>query len=66
VDALGPRGAIEALVAFATTTGAEVIAEGLETAESAAALRRLGVTLGQGFALGRPAEPEVWYRAASA
>ncbi|HEY0410497.1 MAG TPA: GGDEF domain-containing protein, partial [Candidatus Dormibacteraeota bacterium] len=66
VDALGPRGAIEALDAFATTTGAEVIAEGLETSESAAILRRLGVTLGQGFALGRPAEPEVWSRAASA
>ena len=66
VDALGPRGAIDALVAFATTTGAEVIAEGLETAESAVTLRRLGVTLGQGFALGRPAEPEVWCRAASA
>ncbi|HEY2704722.1 MAG TPA: EAL domain-containing protein [Candidatus Dormibacteraeota bacterium] len=66
VDALGPRGAVDALVAFAATTGAEVIAEGLETAETAATLRRLGVTLGQGFALGRPADPEVWRRAASA
>jgi EAL domain-containing protein (putative c-di-GMP-specific phosphodiesterase class I) len=66
VDSLGPRGAIDALVAFATTTGAEVIAEGLETAEAATKLRLLGVTLGQGFALGRPATSDSWRTPATA
>jgi EAL domain-containing protein (putative c-di-GMP-specific phosphodiesterase class I) len=60
VDTLGARGAIEALVTFATTTGAQVIAEGVETEAIAVTLRRLGVTLGQGFALARPANAEAW------
>ncbi|MCU1368987.1 MAG: diguanylate phosphodiesterase [Ilumatobacteraceae bacterium] len=44
-----------ALVAFAADTGAQIVAEGVETAEELAQLRRLGVAFGQGFHLGRPA-----------
>jgi PAS domain S-box-containing protein len=48
----------EALVAgmvhFAAASGCELIAEGIETEQERRALIRLGVTLGQGFLLGRP------------
>ena len=48
----------EALVAgmvhFAAASGCELIAEGIETEQERRALLRLGVTLGQGFLLGRP------------
>ncbi|MEP6469794.1 MAG: EAL domain-containing protein [Chloroflexota bacterium] len=48
----------EALVAgmvhFAAASGCELIAEGIETEQERRALMRLGVTLGQGFLLGRP------------
>jgi EAL domain-containing protein (putative c-di-GMP-specific phosphodiesterase class I) len=46
---------ITGLVHFARETGCELIAEGVETIEELEVLRRLGVTLGQGFLLGRPA-----------
>jgi len=49
----------QALVAglrhFASATGCRLIAEGIETEGELAALRDLGVDLGQGFLLGRPA-----------
>ncbi|TMB91606.1 MAG: EAL domain-containing protein [Chloroflexi bacterium] len=51
----GPHSAIRAAVAFAENTGAEVIAEGLEQADNVELARSLGVTLGQGHALGKPA-----------
>jgi EAL domain-containing protein (putative c-di-GMP-specific phosphodiesterase class I) len=63
LDTLGPRSAVEALVTFALATGAEVIAEGIEAAPTVDTLRGLGVTLGQGFALGRPASPVSLHRA---
>lgn len=44
-----------ALVAFAAETGSAVIAEGIEEPEDLVALRSLGVDLGQGFLLSRPA-----------
>jgi PAS domain S-box-containing protein len=48
----------EALVAgmvhFATESGCELIAEGIETEAERRALVRLGVSIGQGFLLGRP------------
>jgi diguanylate cyclase (GGDEF)-like protein len=50
----GPRSAIHAVVAFARSAGAEVIAEGIETASEADNIRALGVELGQGTHLGRP------------
>lgn len=44
-----------ALVAFAGSTDAQVIAEGIETAEELECLRGLGVQHGQGYHLARPA-----------
>ncbi|MEA2645978.1 MAG: hypothetical protein QOE92_1061 [Chloroflexota bacterium] len=52
----GPRSAVLALVTFGQASGGEVIAEGLETAEQVDRVRDLGVSLGQGFGLGRPEE----------
>ena len=51
----GNLAAIAALVTFAEATGAMVIAEGVETDADIDLMRGLGVTLGQGYALGRPA-----------
>jgi EAL domain-containing protein (putative c-di-GMP-specific phosphodiesterase class I) len=48
---------IRSLVDFARGLGAQVVAEGVETAEDAAALRALGVDYGQGWYFGRPAVP---------
>jgi EAL domain-containing protein (putative c-di-GMP-specific phosphodiesterase class I) len=42
---------------FAVTTGCGLIAEGIETDAELTALRSLGVSLGQGHFLGRPAPP---------
>ena len=42
------------LVYFGSETGCELIAEGIETDEELAALRGLGIQLGQGYLLGRP------------
>jgi EAL domain-containing protein (putative c-di-GMP-specific phosphodiesterase class I) len=48
------------LVAFARTAGAALIAEGVETQAELDTLARLGVTLMQGYLLGRPSEaPQV-------
>ena len=49
------RALTSALIAFARETGATIVAEGLETDEQISALRSLGVEVGQGFRLGRPA-----------
>jgi EAL domain-containing protein (putative c-di-GMP-specific phosphodiesterase class I)/CheY-like chemotaxis protein len=51
----GQRALTKALIAFAGETEATIVAEGLETDDQVAALRELGVTLGQGYRLGRPA-----------
>ena len=48
---------IAGLCHFARQTGAQLIAEGIETPTEREALTRVGVTLGQGFLLGRPAPP---------
>jgi len=45
---------VEALVGFAPSVGAEVLAEGVETAEQLRTLMDAGVHLGQGYYLGRP------------
>lgn len=50
---------IVALLHFAASTGCRVIAEGIETEAEAGALRGLGVELGQGFVLARPAPVSV-------
>ena len=50
----GSAAAIRAAVAFARSTGARVIAEGVETAEQARVLADMGVDLAQGWWFGRP------------
>lgn len=55
IDADPVRQALgHALVAFAHSTGAQVVAEGIETADELAAVGQLGMDCGQGFHLGRP------------
>jgi EAL domain-containing protein (putative c-di-GMP-specific phosphodiesterase class I)/DNA-binding NarL/FixJ family response regulator len=46
-----------ALVSFARETGSTVIAEGIEAPDDLAALRDLGVELGQGYLFSRPEQP---------
>ena len=53
----GPQAAICAVVAFARSIDAQVIAEGIEDEGLATAMRHLGVELGQGYLFGRPALP---------
>jgi EAL domain-containing protein (putative c-di-GMP-specific phosphodiesterase class I) len=50
----GRREFVRALVQFSRATGCTLIAEGIETSEELAQVRRLGVSCGQGFWLGRP------------
>jgi PAS domain S-box-containing protein len=49
---------IAGVVHFANETGCVLVAEGVETEAERRALRRLGVTFGQGYLLGRPARAE--------
>jgi EAL domain-containing protein (putative c-di-GMP-specific phosphodiesterase class I) len=49
---------VRSLVDFGHGCGVRVVAEGIETAEEAAVLRRLGVDYGQGWFFGRPGPPE--------
>jgi EAL domain-containing protein (putative c-di-GMP-specific phosphodiesterase class I) len=49
------RALAASLVAFAADTGAEITAEGVETADELEAVRRLGVHYAQGYHLGAPA-----------
>lgn len=48
------RSLATALIAFATETGATILAEGIETESELQTLRALGVRYGQGWHLGRP------------
>jgi len=48
------RSLAAALVSFAEQTGAEIIAEGIETAGELDVLGELGIRYGQGYFLGRP------------
>ena len=48
------RSLVSSLVDFASGSDARVVAEGIETAEDAAACLELGVDLGQGWYYGRP------------
>ena len=47
-------------VHFAAAAGCQVIAEGIETEAERATVAGLGVRLGQGYLLGRPAAAETW------
>lgn len=51
---------VTAGVGFAAALGASLVAEGIETGAEVATLRRLGIVLGQGYHLGRPAPFEHW------
>lgn len=56
IDVDGNRRAMaRALISFAAETDATIVAEGIETPAELEALRELGVTMGQGYLLGRPA-----------
>jgi len=48
------RALATALVSFASSTGATIIAEGIETASELGVLRDLGINVGQGYYLARP------------
>jgi EAL domain-containing protein (putative c-di-GMP-specific phosphodiesterase class I)/DNA-binding response OmpR family regulator len=48
------RSLVSGLAFFSMETGARLIAEGIETEGELAALRALGIKLGQGYLLGRP------------
>jgi EAL domain-containing protein (putative c-di-GMP-specific phosphodiesterase class I) len=52
------RRLIGSMVGFAHGGDARVVAEGVETADDAAALLELGVDDGQGWLFGRPGPPE--------
>lgn len=52
------RSLAAALVGFADQTGAKIVAEGIETKGELTALNDLGVPLGQGYLLGKPADLE--------
>jgi diguanylate cyclase (GGDEF)-like protein len=57
ITAAGPRAVIPtALIEIADGLGMTAVAEGVETAEQAAELYRLGYRFGQGYHFGRPAE----------
>ncbi len=56
-DRVGPRSAIHAVVAFAQSSGARIIAEGIEDERRCETMAALGVDLGQGWHLGKPAPP---------
>ena len=52
------RALAAALALFAIESGMGVVAEGIETSSQLAVLQALGVSIGQGYLLGRPAVPE--------
>ena len=54
-DDVGSAAVIRGLIEIARSLGGKVIAEGVQTAEDCIRMRDLGATLGQGWALGRPA-----------
>jgi EAL domain-containing protein (putative c-di-GMP-specific phosphodiesterase class I) len=52
------RALAASLVSFAAETGAQIVAEGVETEDELAVLRQLGLRYAQGYYLGRPARLE--------
>jgi EAL domain-containing protein (putative c-di-GMP-specific phosphodiesterase class I) len=57
---VGRQAVVAGLVHFAASAGCQVIAEGIETDAELASVSGLGVTLGQGYLLARPAAAETW------
>ena len=50
---------VRSTISLARALGLRVVAEGIEDEETTVSLRALGCDIGQGYHLGRPAEPEV-------
>lgn len=48
---------IDALTGYAQRTGAEIVAEGIETESELEVIRALGISYGQGYLLARPGPP---------
>ncbi|MEZ5245787.1 MAG: EAL domain-containing protein [Acidimicrobiales bacterium] len=59
----GTRAITQALVDLSGELGLELIAEGVETPEQLRMLQVMGVELGQGYLLGRPAQEEEFFTA---
>jgi PAS domain S-box-containing protein len=57
---LSRQAVVAGLLHFATAAQCQVIAEGIETEAELATVTELGVTLGQGYLLARPAPAETW------
>ena len=55
MDDPATNAAIRAVAGFARSMGSELIAEGVEDVTTTTRLRQMGIALGQGFGLGRPA-----------
>ena len=67
IDAdLSRQAMIVGLLQFAAESDSRTIAEGVETEDELATLRRLGVSLVQGYLLGRPAPAAEWVELAGA
>ena len=60
-DDVGRQAVVAGLVHFAASAGCQVIAEGIETDAELATVTNLGVSLGQGYLLARPASAESWH-----
>lgn len=56
------RAVVVGLVHFAAEAGCEVLAEGVETEAERATVMDLGVTLGQGYLLAKPASAMAWQK----
>jgi PAS domain S-box-containing protein len=57
---LSRQAVVAGILHFAAATHCQVIAEGIETEAELAMVTELGVSLGQGYLLGRPAPAETW------
>jgi PAS domain S-box-containing protein len=57
---LSRQAVVAGILHFAAAAHCQVIAEGIETEAEMAMLTELGVALGQGYLLGRPAAAETW------
>jgi EAL domain-containing protein (putative c-di-GMP-specific phosphodiesterase class I) len=57
-DTTQARAIVRAVIEMAHALQLTLVAEGIETADQAAALRRLGCDLGQGFWFARPQSPD--------
>lgn len=54
------RSLVSAVVAFASSTGGTLVAEGVESEAEALTVNALGVRYGQGYHFARPAPAQVW------